>query len=51
MAAVDMLGRELKAVFFVRDFIGNPNYPEQQEFVEGAKISVKAVEVTFNDGE
>ena len=42
---------ELKAVFVVRDFIGNPQYSERKEYVEGEKPSGQIVEVTFEDGE
>jgi hypothetical protein len=49
--AVDILVRDLKALFFVRDFLGNPNYQERKEIFEGAKIIGKVLEVTFKDGE
>ena len=39
----------LKAVFFVRDFAGNPSYQEQKAFV--ATSQGRRVEVTFADGE
>jgi hypothetical protein len=39
----------LKAVFFVRDFNGNPGYQERKAFV--ATIQGRRVEVTFADGE
>ena len=51
MDAVDILVRDLKAVFFVRDFWGDPNYRERKEFFEGARIIGKVLEVTFKDGE
>jgi len=51
MAAVDILVKDLKALFFVRDFLGDPNYHEQKEFLEGEKSPGKVVEVTFKDGE
>ena len=51
MDTVDILVRDLKAVFFVRDFLGDPNYQERKEFCEGAKIIGKVLEVTFKDGE
>ena len=51
MDAVDILVRDLKAVFFVRDFLGDPNYQERKEFFEGARIIGKVLEVTFKDGE
>jgi hypothetical protein len=51
MDAVDILVKDLKAVFFVRDFLGDPSYKERKEFLEGPKIIGKVLEVTFNDGE
>jgi hypothetical protein len=39
----------LKAVFFVRDFTGNPSYRERKTF--GPKSQGRRVEVTFTDGE
>lgn len=39
----------LKALFFVKDFNGNPQYQEQKTF--GAKGQGRRVEVTFSDGE
>jgi hypothetical protein len=48
---IEVLVQELKAVFFVRDFSGDPNYKEQKKFPDGAKPSGRVVEVTFKDGE
>jgi len=48
---VEILASNLKAVFFVRDFLGDPNFQERKEFFEGAKIIGKVLEVTFKDGE
>jgi hypothetical protein len=48
---IEVLVQELKAVFFVRDFSGDPNYKEQKKFDEGVKPSGRVVEVTFKDGE
>jgi hypothetical protein len=39
----------LKAVFFVRDFAGNPDYVERQEFA--TMPTGRKIEVTFLDGE
>jgi hypothetical protein len=39
----------LKAVFFVRDFDGNPTYHESKAF--GTRGQGRRVEVTFSDGE
>jgi hypothetical protein len=41
--------KDLKAVFFVRDFTGNPKYEEQREFAQSPQG--RKVEVTFKDGE
>ena len=49
--AVDILISDLKAVFFVWDFLGDPNFQERKEIYEGAKIIGEALEVTFKDGE
>ncbi len=43
--------KELKAVFFVKDFTGNPAYREKKHFNESRQTSGRKVEVTFVDGE
>jgi len=43
--------KDLKAIFMVRDFIGDPLYKERKKYIEGEKPSGKKVEVTFMDGE
>jgi hypothetical protein len=47
----EVLIKELKAVFFVRDFAGNPDYQERKNYLEGEKSQGRKVEVTFEDGE
>jgi hypothetical protein len=42
---------DLKAVFFVKSFEGNPEYNERKTFKEGDKPSGRKVEVIFEDGE
>jgi hypothetical protein len=42
---------DLKALFFVRSFGGNPDYAERKEFSEGDKAIGRKVEVTFADNE
>jgi len=42
---------ELKAIFFVRDFAGNPNYQPHGDFVEESPKAGQAVRITFHDGE
>ena len=41
--------RQLKAVFFVRDFSGNPDYVDSRSFAE--RTPGRRIEVTFVDGE
>ena len=42
---------QLKAVFFVKDFMGNRDYDERAEFDGACPVSCKKMEVTFLDGE
>jgi hypothetical protein len=49
--AIKIFIKELKAVFFVRDFIGNPAYNERKDYIEGEKPSGSKVKVTFVDNE
>ncbi len=42
---------ELKAVFFVRDFLGNKGYDERKVLDPGEKVQGRLIEVTFKDGE
>jgi hypothetical protein len=49
--AKEVFVKDLKAVFFVQDFAGNPQYHERKKYVEGEKPSGRKVEVTFKDGE
>ena len=48
---VEVLIKELKAVFFVRDFVGNARYNERKEYIPEDKPSGRKIEVTFADGE
>lgn len=41
--------KDLKAVFFVKDFAGNPSYSEKKEFPK--HVVGRKMEVTFPDGE
>ena len=43
--------KDLKAIFLVRDFAGDPNYVDRKKYVEGEKPSGKKVEVLFEDTE
>jgi hypothetical protein len=49
--ATEVSVKELKAVFLVRDFKGNPFYEERKLYMNGEKPSGRKVEVTFRDGE
>ena len=49
--AIEVRVGELKAVFFVKDFAGNPSYNERNSFEEGTSITGRKIEVTFTDGE
>ena len=42
---------ELKAVFFVRDFTGNPYYQDKKEIEAGKPIAGRKIKVLFKDGE
>jgi len=46
-----ILMKDLKAVFFVRDFAGNPDYAERKEFDIGQTPHGRRMEVRFCDGE
>jgi len=43
--------KELKAVFFVKDFSGNPAYNEKKDFTGNPQSVGRKMEVTFSDGE
>jgi len=49
--ASEVLLKELKALFFVKDFSGDPQYHERKKYLEGEKPTGKKVQVTFKDGE
>lgn len=49
--AIEVAVQELKAIFFVRDFAGSPEYQEQKHFPEGRRPPGRKVEVMFEDGE
>jgi len=48
---VEVSIEDLKAVFFVRDFMGNPSYKEKKQIPEGEKPQGRFLEVTCKDGE
>jgi hypothetical protein len=41
----------LKAMFFVRDFFGNPDHKDSKSFQSGQPYAGRRIEVTFRDGE
>ena len=48
---IQIFVKRLKAIFIVRDFIGNPTYDERKSYVEGESPTGVKLEVTFTDGE
>ena len=42
---------ELKAIFFVRDFTGNPKHVERKKLTPGERTPGRLMEVTCKDGE
>jgi len=48
---IEILMEEIKAVFFVRDFIGKKDYKEKKYYPEGVKPQGRVIEVTCKDGE
>ena len=49
--AVEVWIKQLKAVFFVRDFLGNSHYIERKKYIPGDNPSGRKIEVRFRDGE
>jgi len=50
-APVTVKHADLKAVFFVRDFAGNPDHRARNEFAAGRPAIGKQIRVVFEDGE
>ena len=42
---------ELKAVFFVKDFVGNSEYNDKKDFDPAKPVSGRKIKVVFKDGE
>ena len=42
---------QLKAIFFVRDFVGDKTFQEKKQLSEGEKPQGRLIEVTCKDGE
>ena len=49
--SIEVVVKYLKAIFVVRDFMGNPQHDERKKYVEGENPSGLKLEVTFADGE
>ena len=48
---VDIEVADLKAIFFVMEFDGKPDYQERKGFLEDQKVQGRKVRVIFQDGE
>ena len=48
---VEVWAPDLKAVFFVRDLVGNPRRVDSHEFDPGVPVVGRKVKVRFQDGE
>ena len=48
---VEVKLEELKAIFFVRDFTGNPKHVDRKQLAPGERVQGRLMEVTFKDGE
>ncbi len=48
---IEVIVNQLKAVFMVRDFNGDPQYVERKGYIEGETPYGTPLEVTFGDGE
>jgi hypothetical protein len=48
---VEVSVKELKAIFFVKDFEGDPSHNDYRDFLPGRHFPGRKVAVTFADGE
>jgi hypothetical protein len=48
---LDVFVKDLKAVFFVKDFDGNPQYREKKDFDPSKPVPGRKIKVVFKDGE
>lgn len=48
---LDVQVAEVKAIFFVKDFVGNPERKNSQEFPAGKPVVGRKIRVVFEDGE
>jgi hypothetical protein len=51
ISVVEVRMADLKAVFFVKDFIGDPAYDELRAFNAGARTQGRRMQVVFKDDE
>ncbi len=49
--AVEIQTKDLKALFFVKDFAGDPQHVERKEFDASRPPAGRRIRVTFKDGE
>lgn len=49
--ALDIRVADLKAIFFVRDFAGNPDYNDKKDFEPGKNVIGRKIAIVFKDGE
>jgi hypothetical protein len=50
-ALIEVKVEDLKAIFFVRDFTGNPKHVEKKQLAPGERAQGRLMEVTCKDGE
>jgi hypothetical protein len=48
---IEVQVKDLKAIFFVRDFTGSTSYEERKHFLEEQQFTGRKVRVIFKDGE
>jgi hypothetical protein len=48
---VELLVNGLKALFFVKDYAGNPDYHEKKDFDPSLPLTGRKIKVLFKDGE
>ncbi len=48
---LDIFIKELKAIFFVKDFVGNRDHKEKKSFDTSQPVMGKKIQVVFKDGE
>ena len=49
--AVELIAADLKALYFVKDFTGNPKHDERREFDPTRRAPGRRIRVIFADGE